>query len=422
MKILVHGINFEPEPTGIGKYSGEMCERLAAKGHQVRVVAAPPYYPAWKVFDGWTNSYSRKTWRGVDVWRAPLWVPSQPTGAKRVLHLLSFAVMALPVLVRQLAWRPDVVMVVAPALACAPGAWVTARLCGARTWLHVQDFEIDAAFELGMLNSKGLSRRLVTAAERWLLRRFDRVSTISHRMLDRTRAKGVPADKLVYLPNWVDERAITPLTHRSSYRDELGLSDDTVVALFSGTMGGKQGLELRQLAASHPKLMLVICGDGVVKPQIQAQCADLPNVRMLPLQPAERLNELLGMADIHLLPQNPGAADLVMPSKLTGMLASGRPVVTTTHPGTELERVVRHCGLVVPPGDADRFARALQQLADNPLERQQLGLAARQYAENQLAQTAVLNRLEACLLACTKHSTAGVEMPGEHPHTPGAGV
>ncbi|PXW93252.1 colanic acid biosynthesis glycosyl transferase WcaI [Sphaerotilus hippei] len=424
MKILVHGINFHPEPTGIGKYSGEMCERLAAMGHEVRVVTAPPYYPGWKITEGWTNGYTRSRWRGVDVWRAPLWVPARPSGLKRVLHLLSFSVAALPLLARQLLWRPDVVMVVAPAVVCAPWAWLTARLSGARAWLHVQDFEVDAAYQLGLLNSGGLRRKLVTGIERWLLQRFDRLSTISHRMLDRARDKGVAEERLVYLPNWVDDQAITRLTHRSSYRDELGLSDDTVVALFSGTMGGKQGLELlpevaRQLAATHPQLMLVLCGSGVVKPQLEAQCQGLTNVRMLPLQPAERLNELLGMADIHLLPQHPGAADLVMPSKLSGMLASGRPVVTTSHPGTELERVVGRCGRVVSPGDADAFAQALRELADDAPRRDELGTAARHYAEQHLAQSSVLKRLEVCLLACANHSTSGVELPMDHQHTGG---
>lgn len=185
MKLLVHGINFHPEPTGIGKFSGEMTARLAAMGHEVRVVTAPPYYPSWRIFDGWRNAYASSEWKGVRVWRAPLWVPAVPNGLKRVVHLLSFALAAVPLMLRQWLWRPDVVLVVAPAMACAPTAWLTARACGARTWLHVQDFEVDAAFQLGLLNSNGLRRRWVNAVESWLLRRFDRVSTISHRMLQR---------------------------------------------------------------------------------------------------------------------------------------------------------------------------------------------------------------------------------------------
>ncbi len=427
MKILIHGINFAPEPVGIGKYSSEMADRLVTMGHDVRMVTAPPYYPEWKVSSGWRNTWSVQTWKGVEVWRAPLWVPEQPTGSTRVLHLLSFALLAIPSMLCQVAWRPDVVMVVAPALACAPSGWLVARLSGARTWLHVQDFEVDAAFELGFLSShRGKTRKVITAVERWLLQRFDRVSTISRRMLDLTRAKQVPPDRLVYLPNWVDERTIHPQSAPSPYRAELGLHDDQVVALFSGTMGGKQGLELlpevaRSLARTHPHVMLVLCGNGVVKPLLESECAHMPNVRLLPLQPMERLNDLLNLADIHLLPQNANAADLVMPSKLTGMLASGRPVITTAAPGTELAEVVKHCGKVTPPGDAEALANALRELTDAPDQRQALGRAARQYAENHLSETAVLKRLESCLKACIQDGMSGQELPADPAPPPKTG-
>jgi colanic acid biosynthesis glycosyl transferase WcaI len=348
-------------------------------------------------------------------------VPAQPSGLKRVLHLLSFSLAAIPLLLAQLRWRPDVVLVVAPALACAPWAWLTARLTGAACWLHVQDFEVDAAFQLGLLKSRGLGRRLINAAEHWLLRRFDRVSTISWRMLDRTAEKGVRRERLVYFPNWVPDEALQVAPAPGGYRAELGIAPDAVVALFSGTMGGKQGLELlpevaRRLA-QRPDVVFMICGDGVMKPRLQELCTDLGNVHLLPLQPAHRLSELLQTADLHMLPQNPGAADLVMPSKLTGMLASGRPVVTTTEPGTELARVVAQCGVVVPPGDAKAFADAITQLADDPGRRARLGAAARHYAEANLTRSVVLGRLDQCLKACVARSNAGVELPQETTQT-----
>lgn len=423
MRILIHGINFHPEPTGIGKYSGDMAAELVAMGHEVRVVAAPPYYPDWQISADWSNSYQRQTWRGVDVWRVPVWVPREQSGLKRILHLMSFSLAALPVLAQQVFWRPDVVMVVAPALTSAPGGWLTARLSGARAWLHVQDFEVDAAFELGLLSGHNIIRRTVTAVEKWLLRRFDRVSTISSRMMDRAKAKGVARENLVFLPNWVSDSAAQPFQGPNRYRQELDIPQDAVVALFSGTMGGKQGLDLlpkvAALVQSHPRLMIVICGDGVMKPPLEAACAGMTNVRMLPLQPANRLSELLHMADIHMLPQNPGAADLVMPSKLSGMLGSGRPVVTTTEPDTELATVVSECGFVVPPGDEERFAAALVELADRPELRALLGHKANLHAQKNLVRSVVLGRLNVNLHACTGHAIAGVELPLESTHTSG---
>jgi colanic acid biosynthesis glycosyl transferase WcaI len=405
MKILLYGINFAPEPTGVGKYTGEMAAWLAAAGHQVRVVTAPPYYPAWKIGDGykaWANT--REFRSGVEVWRAPVWVPAEPSGLTRVLHLLSFAIASVPALIAQVRWKPDVVCVVAPAFVCAPGGWLAARLSRAKAWLHIQDFEVDAAFRMGLLKGR-FAQRSVTAIERFLLRRFDRVSTISSRMMDLLRSKGITGERAVHFPNWVDVGVITPLQRESAYRRELDIPAGAVVALYSGSMAGKQGLELLPAAAqvalhTMPEVMFVLCGDGVCKADIERECEGLPNVRLLPLQPAERLGELLGMADIQLLPQHAEAADLVMPSKLTGMLSSGRPVLATANPGTELALVVKGRGIVVPPDDLPSFMGALKTLVDSPQLRADYGLAARRYAEEHLARDRVLAQFEKALGQC----------------------
>jgi colanic acid biosynthesis glycosyl transferase WcaI len=203
MKILLYGINFAPELTGIGKYTGELAAWLVSRGHDVRVVSAPPYYPAWAVSPGYSNAYRTEAWQGVRLVRCPLWVPRQPGGAKRLVHLASFALSSLPVMLAQVLWRPKLVWVVEPALFCAPAAVAVARLRGARAWLHVQDFEVDAAFDLGLLKGQRI-RALVAGVERWLMRRFDVVSTISQRMHQRLLAKGVDAPEARLAVNWVD--------------------------------------------------------------------------------------------------------------------------------------------------------------------------------------------------------------------------
>ncbi len=396
MRILIHGINYFPELTGIGKYTGEMAEWLAALGHEVRVVTTPPYYPEWKIGEAYSGfRYAKATIDGVTVYRCPLWVPRKLSGMKRLVHHTSFALSSFPVMLAQVFWRPDVVLVVAPSFFCAPQAALVARLCGAKAWLHLQDFEIDAAFELGMLRGDGL-RRVVAAFERWLMRRFDVVSTISERMLALLGSKGVAPGKAMLFPNWVDISAIASLSGISPYKAELGLAPDAVVALYSGNMGSKQGLELLpQVAAllvDRPDIQFVFCGDGAGKPGLVQGCGGLPNVRFLDLQPVDRLNDLLGLADIHLLPQRAGAADLVMPSKLTGMLASGRAILATASPESQLSYVLEGCGLVVPPESPEMMAEGLRRLADDAPLRERLGRAARLYAEEHLAREPVLER------------------------------
>lgn len=370
------------------------------------MVAAPPYYPAWAVGAGYSAwAWRREVWQGVNVWRCPVWVPVRPGGAKRLLHLASFALTSLPVVLAQLLWRPDVVWVVEPPLFCAPATVALARLSGAKAWLHVQDYEVDAAFDMGLLKGQAL-RRWVAAGERWLMRRFDRVSTISGRMMERAASKGVETGILISFPNWVDVSDISPLIAPSTFRAELGIGSDTVVALYSGNMGGKQGLEVLAEVASllqaDPGLAFVFCGDGAGKTDLMRRCQDLPNVRFLSLQPAERLNDLLGLANLHLLPQRADAADLVMPSKLTGMLASGRPVIATAAPGTELAQVVEKasCGVIVPPEAPAALAAAIRALAADPARRAAMGANGRAYAVRELDRDAVLRRFELDLLAC----------------------
>lgn len=424
MKILLYGLNFAPELTGIGKYTGEMAAWLAARGHEVRVVTAPPYYPDWRVAAGYSATrYSVEHWAGTDVWRTPLWVPFRPGGLKRLLHLASFALSSMPVLFRQILWGPQVIWVVAPAFFCAPGAWLTARLCGARCWLHIQDFEVDAAFELGLLKGAAL-RRFALGLERWLLRRFDRVSSISKRMVDHLFTKGVEHRRVVLFPNWADIDLIRPAPRRvgadgtarvpgNSYRSELQIPSGALVALYSGNMGKKQGLEILARAAITTRgrvdLVWVFCGEGAGRGDLESACEGLPNVRMMPLQSIERLNELLNLADIHLLPQRADAADLVMPSKLGGILASGRPVVATSREGTELECVVAGCGVVVAPDNPDAFCAAVLTMAADPELRSKLGQAGRTYAETYLAREAILGGFEAELMRLVSNGRSVVE-------------
>ena len=418
MKILVYGINFAPELTGIGKYTGEMAQWLAKAGHEVRVITAPPYYPAWKVSAGHSAlHYRSETWEGVRVIRTPLWVPREPGGVKRLLHLASFALSSLPVLLAQWRWKPDVVWTVEPPMMCAPAAVAFAALRGAGSWLHIQDYEVDAAFDLGLIKGRAL-RSCVEWAERALMRRFDRVSTISGRMIDRALSKGMPPRRLVHFPNWVDISGITPLTRPSTYRAELGLRPDDVVALYSGNMGNKQGLEVladvARLLQDEPRIQFVLGGSGSGRADLQARCAGLRNVRFLDLQPMKRLNDWLGLADVHLLPQRADAADLVMPSKLTGMLASGRPVLATAQPETELCGVVEDdaaCGVVVPPENPQAMADALRALAVNPTRRAELGANGRRYAEAELGRDVILRRFEARLQELVLESTALQDRP-----------
>jgi colanic acid biosynthesis glycosyl transferase WcaI len=225
------------------------------------------------------------------------------------------------------------------------------------------------------------------------------VSTISKQMMRRLKSKGVDDDRSIYFPNWANLTTIVPSDVPSSFRAKLDIPQDAIVALYSGSLAGKQGLQLIPEAAkklAHRKdIYFVICGDGVFKPQLESACAGLTNVRMLGLQPIESLSDLLSLADVHLLTQSSDAEDLVMPSKLLGMLASGRAIIATCREDTEIADVIAGRGIVVKPNDLDAFAAAIVSLADNGPARKQMGVLARQTAEESFGAEAVLSRLEA---------------------------
>lgn len=411
MRILIYGLNYSPELTGIGKYTGEMAAWLVENGHEVRVVTAPPYYPAWCVREDYRGAgYRSERVPGLpEVFRVPLYVPPQPTGLKRIAHLLSFMLGSLPVMLRQAFWQPEVVFTVEPTFFGAPLAIFVARCAGAASWLHVQDFEVDAAFDLGLLPAQGPIHDGALRTEKLFTMAFDRVSGISSKMVERARAKGVPDHRAVLFPNWVDLETIYPLDAEANrcnvIRRQLSLVipglEEKVLLLYSGNMGAKQGIELlaplAEAFADDPRIHFVFCGDGAFRPKLESLAAHLPNVTLLPLQPIELLNDLLNTADVHLLPQRADAADLVMPSRLTGMLASGRPVIATAHPGTQVAQTVAGRGLAIPAEDIVALRTAILLLVEDHEMRIRLGKAAREYAVEHLGKQQILKQFESDL-------------------------
>ena len=354
MKILLYGINYSPELTGIGKYSGEQARWLASKGHEVREVTAPPYYPQWQVSEGYSAwRFRTEQVDGVTVVRCPLYVPRKPTALKRLLHLISFSASSCLAVLAQLRWKPDLVILVVPTLFCAPQALLLARLCGAKSVLHIQDYEVDAMFGLG-LGGSPLLRRLAWGVERGLLRRFDRVSTISSGMLEKAAGKGVEAQRLLFFPNWSETERFLDVPRNSGLLERLGVPAGKRVLLYSGNIGEKQGLELildaAQAHVHRPELVFLIVGQGAGQARLlqRAHSEGLHNVVFAPLQAYEDLPALLASADVHLVIQKRGAADSVLPSKLTNILAVGGNAIITADPDTTLGRLCdEHPGIAV---------------------------------------------------------------------------
>ena len=407
LKILILGLNYAPEMVGIAVYTTGLAEALVSRGHEVHIVAGKPYYPTWSVPAEYRGGGARRSSEsGVAITRVPHYVPSVPTGVKRLLHHATFALSSLwPTLVEARRWKPDAVIAVAPSLIAAPVAKLAATVCGAKSWLHIQDFEAEAAIATGLIGGDGLGARVARGFERAVISLFDHVSSISPAMCRRLIEIGIPAIRISEFRNWADIAAIIPLTATSSYSSEWGVGDRQV-ALYSGNIANKQGIDIIVSAARRLRyrkdLVFVVCGQGSYRSTLESRARDLKNIIFKDLQPKARLCDLLGLASVHLLPQLAGAADLVLPSKLTNMLASGRPMVATASPGTDLANEVLGCGVVVPPNDEVAFAAAIEQLLDDNTARTAFGVAARRRAEERWQQAAIIDGLEEKLVTLTR--------------------
>lgn len=398
MKILIISLNYAPEPTGIGLYSGGLAQALANRAHSVTVIAAPPHYPQWRIFGGYGGWWWTSRAEGdVAVSRCPIYVPSKLSGLKRIIHYASFALSSFGVIfVQALRRRPDIIMSVAPSLGAAPATIMAAKLAGSKSWLHVQDFEVEAAFATGQVVADGMIARAARWFERAVFKRFNVVSSISPEMCRKLAEKEVADHRIYEFRNWAELDHIRPQA-TSTYRLQWHL-EGKKVALYSGNIASKQGIEmlldLADIMSVDPTFHMVICGEGANRAALEQKAAGLGNISFYDLQPMESLSELLALASVHLLPQKADAADLVLPSKLTNMLASGRPVVAGAAAGTGLAREVEGCGIAVEPENARAMADAIKRLLEDQQLYDACAATARTRAEERWSKPAIIDALE----------------------------
>jgi len=364
-RVLIYAMNYSPEIIGCGRYTGELGNMLDTLGWGVEVVTTPPHYPGWKIRNPEIgNRYTVCSEARQKVFRCPLYLPQKMSGLGRVLAPLSWAIASAPVAIwRILKFKPQFLYCVEPTLLAAPMVLAVAKALGVKAILHVQDLELEAAFAVGHVKGRGL-KKLVDWFDATTTRQFDCVVTISHKMRERLISKRVRADKITLVRNWVNCDAIYPLGRPSIFRAELGLAEDVKIALYTGNIGTKQALDViidvAQEFSERSDVKFVIAGEGPAKEGLMERAGS--NVLFLPLQPEDKLNDLLNLADIHLLPQLAGVADLVLPSKIGGMLASGKPILAMADEGTEVRNFLSGVAQFSKQGDVQGAVRLLREV------------------------------------------------------------
>lgn len=398
-RVLFIGGNFYPEPIGIGKYNGEMIEFLSKEGYHCTVITSYPYYPTWKVEAPYTKKkhwYKKETTTflqpdatPVTIYRCPQYTPVKPTGKRRMLLDLTF-LLSVSIILMQLLFKKkyDLVITVAPCFQVGLFGLLYKKIRGGKCIYHIQDLQIDAAKELNMIKSKKLLS-LLTTIERYILKHSDTVSSISPAMIQKIKAKH--NREIVSFPNWVNTSLFYPMEEKAKLKEEYNFKANDKIVLYSGAIGEKQCLEAIIAAADKLRestdLKFVICGTGPYKEKlIQLKDAHkLDNVFFMPLQPTEKLNRFLNMADIHLVLQKATMEDSVMPSKLTTIFSvGGLAIITATEKSMLYDTILKNeIGVVVEPENSQALTKAIEGiLATN---KKVICENARNYAEQNLS-------------------------------------
>ena len=397
MRVIVWGINYAPEITGIAPHNVALCEFLKSRGHDVEMLTTFAYYPAWrKRPEDRHRLYRTDIVNGVPVHRCWHYVPTRVSPLKRIVHEGTFILTSS--LRGLFLARPDVFVVVSPPLPLGPAAWTLANIKRCPFIFHVQDLQPDAAVGLGMLR-QGWFTRVLYWLESFAYRHANRVSGISEEILEAFRRKGVPENKLILFPNTVVAPRPEQLPQRGNFRARHGFRAEEFLAVYAGNLGVKQGLEIlldaAELLRAQPQIRIVICGDGAERPNLEAAVAQrqLNNVSMLPLLSGREYHELLVDTDISLITQQSGSGNAFFPSKLLVTLAYSSPVLTVADEESALAKAVRRgeFGVNVAPGKPQDLAQALIDVTAQPVRLGTWGAAGRQYVK-QFEQQAVMEK------------------------------
>ncbi|KZL49665.1 MULTISPECIES: glycosyltransferase family 4 protein [Cyanophyceae] len=386
MYILIYSYNYYPEPIGIAPLMTELAEGLVEQGHKVRVITGMPNYPQRQIYDGYQGKwYLTEQKNGVTIQRSYLRIKSKPNLLDRLLLELSFVFTSLPQALK--GPQPDVILLTVPPLLVSLPAALLGWLYNCPIVLNVQDILPEAAIRIGLLKNKWMIR-VLTFLEKFAYRNAHTISVISEGFRENLVNKGVPTKKIVCIPNWVNINFIRPLAKKTSHWRTEHQLDGKFVVLYSGNIALTQGLETVVETAVRlrhiQEIVFVIVGESKALQRLQKHCltCGADNVLLLPLQPREKLPQMLAAANVGLIVQKRNVISFNMPSKIPLLLASGRPIVgSVPKTGTAAQAIqLSGGGIVVDPESPDALADAVQKLYENPTLAAQLGEKGRNFA------------------------------------------
>ena len=393
--VVILGLNYPPESTGIAPYTGALATGLAKLGYGVTANVAHPHYPEWKIRDGYGEWSRTERSDGVEVHRLLHYVPAEPRGVRRLLSELSFGSR----LVFRRIGRPKLVIAVSPSLFATAMAVLRVRLMPRRprVAVWVQDIYTLGMAEIG--EGGGLVQRITRWVESRTLSGADVVVVIHERFKNYvTRELGVPANKVVVIRNWTHLPPWKPVDSAEA-KARLGWPQDVTLAVHTGNMGAKQGLEnlveAARLAGQHGcSVRFLLIGDGGERRALEAAARGVSRVDFIDPLDDDDYRLALAAADVLIVNEKPGVASMAVPSKLTSYFNAGRPVVAATDSGgiTASEIAAAAAGVVVPAGDPQALLDAVDDLGRDDTAAHRFGVNGQRYRESVLDQDAAIRR------------------------------
>ncbi len=401
LSLVLAGLNYAPETTGIAPYTTGVATGLRERGHQVRVLTGLPHYPEWRLRPGYEDAASlRGELDGVAVRRLRHFVPDPPSGLGRVRMEASFGARLAAALSDD---DVDAVVFISPALLSTAAGIARIRLRDRRSQtavgVWVQDLYSRGVVETGAMS--GRPAQLAAAFESRVLRTADGVVAIHDRFKSSiSESLRVAPERITVIRNWTHLRPMPPID-RAAARRKLGWDPETVIVLHTGNMGAKQGLEHVVAAAEHARahgapVRFVLVGGGNQRPLLEELGRGIDTMTFLDPLPDEEYQQALAAADVLLVNERPGVGEMAVPSKLTSYFTTGNPVLAATDADsiTASEIIASGGGVVVPPDNPAQLVSAALELGRDRERAHTLGAAGRQFCARTLSRAHAIDQFE----------------------------
>jgi colanic acid biosynthesis glycosyl transferase WcaI len=401
MRLLIFSIRFAPEVTGSADVVTGLARALAARGHQVTVLAGTPHHRLPRVPPGYLfRPFRRELYEGVKIVRC--W--ALPRSYGKIAELLNYLAFTLTSFLASLfTGRPGAVLVVSPPFWLGFSALFLKALWRCPVIYNAQDLFPDAYLASGEVRAGWLTRAMT-----WLMthiyQRCDRITVITNSFAENIAAQGIDPRKIQNIPNFIDTSAITPLPRCNSFSRRWQL-DDRFVVMYAGNIGYTHGTEMlveaAQKLASIADLLFLVIGEGSKQAGLArlARERQVANLRFLPTQPGETLPEMLASADVFVLTTKPGVGKTSFPSRVYSFLLAARPVVASVDADSDTARLLREAsaGLVTAPGDVEDFCRAIVTLYHDASARECLGRGGAEFMARHYCPDAVVDQYDKLL-------------------------